>query len=90
MRWVRLVEKAFLMYHDIASLVEDTRYFAYKNDNVIPAVNSCAVCGAHGPKGGMYIARPVGVHTWVEPSNELRLKRMKARKSLSTFEYYPL
>lgn len=85
-----MVEKDFLMYFDMVNLVEDTRYFAYKADNIIPAPNSCAVCGAHGPGGGMHIAGQVGLHTWVEPTDKLRLKRIKARNSLSSFEYYPL
>lgn len=83
-----MVEKALLMHHEIANLVEDTRYFAYKKDNVIPAVNSCAVCGSHGPGGGMHIAGAVGVHTWVAPSNELRLKRIKVRRETPGFEYH--
>jgi hypothetical protein len=77
-----------IMHHAIATLVEDTRYFAYRNDNVIPAVNSCAACGAHGPRGGMHITRNAGVHTWIEPSNELRLRRMKARQATPGFEYH--
>lgn len=62
---------------DISMLVEDPRYFKYSQE--LPEPNSCAVCGAHGPKGGMHIAGSVGIHTWIEPSDELRLLRMKAR-----------
>lgn len=83
-----MVEKALLMHKEIANLVEDTRFFAYKSDNVIPAANSCAVCGAHGEGGGMHYVDSVGFHSWVEPSDELRLKRMKARINTPNFEYH--
>ena len=74
------MQKDSLMF-DISMLVEDSRYFrSYRRNGAILEPNSCAVCGVHGPKEGMYYAGSAGWHTWVEPSNTLRLLRMKARR----------
>lgn len=75
------MQKDTLMF-DISMLVEDSRYFRNsRRTGTIPEPNSCALCGAHGPNEGMYIAGSVGLHTWVEPSDKLRLLRMKARRA---------
>jgi len=70
------------MYSDIDSLVEESRFFRYKDDTVIPDPNACAVCGQEKRTHGMTYSKRLGYHQWVEPSNEVRLKRMKARQLL--------
>lgn len=70
------------MYSAILDLVEDARYFRYTDDDVIPEPNSCAACGIHNEKSGMFYTESAGVHRWIKPSSELVLKRMKARYAL--------
>lgn len=70
------------MHSGIEDLVEETRFFVYKADNVIPEPNSCAVCGQEQRTHGLSYSKRLGYHQWVEPSNEVRLRRMKARRQI--------
>lgn len=67
--------------YSIEELVDDTHYFnfaRYKNN--IPEPMACAACGIHNKNEGWYFIATHGFHLWIQPSNEMILKRMKARR----------
>jgi hypothetical protein len=75
------------MYSAIHTLLTDDMYFKYAADDVIPAPSACAVCGVSDGQDVMngHVTRyspSVGAHRRIEPSDELRLRRMKARREL--------
>jgi len=72
------------MYSAILNLLEDASLFKYSTDDQIPEPNSCANCGKHAKKEGMYYTSSIGLHRWIEPSDEMRLKRMIARRNLKS------
>lgn len=74
--------RKLIMYSAMLTLLKDPRYFERSADDVIPEPNSCAVCGYHYAKTGMYYSESIGYHVWIEPTNELRLRRMKARREI--------
>lgn len=63
----------------ISDLVEDPERFRYRPD-FIPSPNSCQACGEEKRSHGLSHSSERGYHSWVEPTNELRLKRMQARR----------
>lgn len=71
------------MYFAMLTLVRDPRFFERLPDDVIPEPNSCAVCGKPKGSGMWYSSYLRGYHDWIEPSDELRLARMKARRDIT-------
>jgi hypothetical protein len=72
------------MFYAMQDLVIDTRKFIYKEDTVIPEPNACAHCGENKKFHGMTSSVPIGIHTWIQPTQDIILKRMKARREIQT------
>lgn len=46
-----------------------------------PEPNSCRWCGRIQGEHGLYSVRSVGLHSYVEPTNEQRKARLRARRN---------
>lgn len=47
----------------------------------IPTPNSCGECGRDERDHGIYYSVPAGIHTYVAPTEQQRLERMRARRA---------
>jgi coenzyme F420-reducing hydrogenase gamma subunit len=69
------------MFYDLSALLEDVTAYRPRGE-IVPAPNSCAVCGGNPRIHGMsYSNSRSAYHYYEAPSNAVRLLRMKARRA---------
>jgi hypothetical protein len=68
--------------YSIEEVVEDTHYFTLaKYKDKIPDPMDCAACGKHKKGEGLHYIAAYGYHHWIQPNDEMILKRMKERRA---------